>query len=87
MFLGTEVLFREAAGSSEPSLPTEVGVPVEGILTAGTVDVRLGVRGNPLLPAEDLLWRFKQRQIFVSARTPLKKLILQRSRGSGDSAD
>ena len=32
---------------------TEVGVPVEGILTAGTVDARFGVRGNSLLPAED----------------------------------
>ena len=32
---------------------TEVGVPVKGILTAGTVDARFGVRGNPLLPAED----------------------------------
>ena len=66
---------------------TEVGVPVEGILTAGTVDARFVVRGNPLLPAEDLFWRFKQRQIFVSARTQMKKLILQRSRDSGDSVD
>ena len=35
--------------SAESFLPTEVGVPVEGILTAGTGDARFGVRGGDQL--------------------------------------
>ena len=47
--------FRRSTHELSPSLPTEVGVPVERNLTAGTVDAMFGVSGSRLRAAGALL--------------------------------